>query len=319
MVIAVGYEDAKTRMTTVRRITPTGKSGHRLIFFGSRDVPDVPHAMLAQHEPGRVSSPHFHIKDQFQVVIDGKGRIGRHDLLPYSVHFSRAYTPYGPLACDATTGLRFFVLRARPDIGSQRLPKELEQLRQVPNRQPLQITRHVNFAALQFETTGPDTMLQPIAGMSDEDGLAAYTLSMKPYARVKAPDPSLGDGQYIVVVKGTLLHDDKELESPALVFVYSNESPFEMCAGSTGLDALVLNFPRPRLEVRAPDVVKDVQAATDFTVWRCALCEFVYDEAAGLPEEGIAPGTRWEDVPDGWCCPDCSASKSDFQMIRLRN
>ena len=51
-----------------------------------------------------------------------------------------------------------------------------------------------------------------------------------------------------------------------------------------------------------------------FKLWQCALCSFTYDEAKGMPEEGIAAGTRWEDVPESWSCPDCSASKSDFQM-----
>ncbi|MCW5575096.1 MAG: rubredoxin [Burkholderiales bacterium] len=49
--------------------------------------------------------------------------------------------------------------------------------------------------------------------------------------------------------------------------------------------------------------------------WQCILCGFVYDEAAGLPDEGIPPGTRWEDVPADWTCPHCSAPKSDFDMI----
>ena len=34
-----------------------------------------------------------------------------------------------------------------------------------------------------------------------------------------------------------------------------------------------------------------------------------------MPGEGIAPGTRWQDVPETWGCPDCSASKGDFQMM----
>ena len=52
-----------------------------------------------------------------------------------------------------------------------------------------------------------------------------------------------------------------------------------------------------------------------FKVWTCVLCGFVYDEAMGMPEHGIPTGTRWEDVPEDWCCPDCSVSKSDFEMI----
>lgn len=51
--------------------------------------------------------------------------------------------------------------------------------------------------------------------------------------------------------------------------------------------------------------------------WTCQLCGFLYDEAAGLPDEGIAPGTRWEDVPDSWACPECAAMKSEFDMVRI--
>ena len=46
-------------------------------------------------------------------------------------------------------------------------------------------------------------------------------------------------------------------------------------------------------------------------------CAFVYDEALGIPAEAIPAGTRWEDVPETWSCPDCSASKSDFAMLKL--
>ena len=51
--------------------------------------------------------------------------------------------------------------------------------------------------------------------------------------------------------------------------------------------------------------------------WMCVVCGFIYDEALGLPEEGIAPGTCWEDVPDTWTCPDCGATKDDFEMIEV--
>jgi rubredoxin len=54
-----------------------------------------------------------------------------------------------------------------------------------------------------------------------------------------------------------------------------------------------------------------------FRTWMCLICGFVYDEAAGLPEEGIAPGTRWEDVPMNWTCPECGARKEDFEMVEI--
>ena len=50
--------------------------------------------------------------------------------------------------------------------------------------------------------------------------------------------------------------------------------------------------------------------------YECVICGFVYDEEKGLPEEGIAPGTLWEDVPDDWECPECDVSKYDFEMVQ---
>jgi len=49
-------------------------------------------------------------------------------------------------------------------------------------------------------------------------------------------------------------------------------------------------------------------------IWQCLTCGFVYDEAKGIPEEGIAPGTTWDDVPENWLCPDCAMGKDDFVM-----
>jgi len=51
--------------------------------------------------------------------------------------------------------------------------------------------------------------------------------------------------------------------------------------------------------------------------YMCLLCGYVYDEAKGWPEDGIEPGTRWEDVPLTWRCPDCDASKEDFEMEEI--
>ena len=45
----------------------------------------------------------------------------------------------------------------------------------------------------------------------------------------------------------------------------------------------------------------------------CSVCGYVYDEAKGIPEAGIAPGTKWEELPDNWVCPLCGASKSAFR------
>lgn len=45
----------------------------------------------------------------------------------------------------------------------------------------------------------------------------------------------------------------------------------------------------------------------------CTLCGYVYDPKAGDPDNGVAPGTKWDDVPADWECPVCGASKDDFE------
>lgn len=48
---------------------------------------------------------------------------------------------------------------------------------------------------------------------------------------------------------------------------------------------------------------------------RCVICDYVYDEAIGDQENGVAPGTKWEDVPEDWICPLCYVGKDHFEEI----
>ncbi len=51
----------------------------------------------------------------------------------------------------------------------------------------------------------------------------------------------------------------------------------------------------------------------DFKKYECIICGFIYDEAEGIPDNGIPAGTRWKDIPEDWECPDCGISKTDFE------
>lgn len=55
--------------------------------------------------------------------------------------------------------------------------------------------------------------------------------------------------------------------------------------------------------------------AQEFKRWQCLNCGLVYDEAEGWPDDGIAAGTRWADVPESWYCPQCGTEKTDFEMV----
>ncbi len=58
-------------------------------------------------------------------------------------------------------------------------------------------------------------------------------------------------------------------------------------------------------------------ASEPFKVWQCLNCGYVYDEAVGDLDEGLAPGTRWADVPADWICPQCGTDKSEFEMVEM--
>jgi rubredoxin len=54
-----------------------------------------------------------------------------------------------------------------------------------------------------------------------------------------------------------------------------------------------------------------------YKTWVCVVCGFLYDEALGLPAEGLAPGTRWASIPEDWQCPECGVGKADFEMVEF--
>ena len=57
--------------------------------------------------------------------------------------------------------------------------------------------------------------------------------------------------------------------------------------------------------------------STGYRKYMCLICGFVYDEEFGMPDAGIPPGTRWNDIPRSWRCPDCGAGREEFEMTEI--
>ena len=53
----------------------------------------------------------------------------------------------------------------------------------------------------------------------------------------------------------------------------------------------------------------------EFKKYICVVCGYIYDEELGDTDSNLAAGTRWEDVPEDWVCPDCGAGKDDFELF----
>ena len=49
--------------------------------------------------------------------------------------------------------------------------------------------------------------------------------------------------------------------------------------------------------------------------YQCDACSYVYDPQLGDPDNDVAPGTAFQDIPDDWVCPDCGADKSQFSPV----
>lgn len=49
--------------------------------------------------------------------------------------------------------------------------------------------------------------------------------------------------------------------------------------------------------------------------YRCTVCSYIYDPAIGDVDNGIIPGTKFEDLPDSWICPECGVGKDEFEKI----
>lgn len=300
------YEDVKA--TRKERQVPTGTAWRTNFIGPDADDPAGPMAFLVEGTPGREIRPHFHDHDQYQVIVSGDGVLGKHQLQVNAVHFSRRHTPYGPIVFGQ--GMGFLTLRAEKDAGAQYLddPETLSRLKSLENRKPWQATE-----LPKFDPATTAAALHTFSEVRDEEGLASFSLSVAPHAKALAPDPAHSNGQYLIIVRGSLHYEGREYKALSVAFVKPHEGAVELVAGAEGLDVLVLHFPKGIAQSvqTAPQLAKDVPGTR---VWQCMLCSFIYDEAKGLPHEGIAPGTPWEDVPEDWFCPDCSTSKSDFQM-----
>lgn len=278
--------------------------------FAGRDPEarmEGPQCFRVEQPPGSVVETHFHVADEYQLVALGGGRLGRHGLRPLGVHFSSAFTPYGPIVADSAQGVIYFTLRPRRDPGALFLPAERDKLKTAPKR---------------FFMAEPDDVALPAATLAqwdapslvsihgpEQDGAAAWRATLGPGQRLTPPKPA-GDGYFIVVTGGAWLHGADALPLWSCAFVAQGETPSALVAGPEGLDAAILQFPTRG----ARSAAKSGAAAAD-EAHECPLCGFVYAQADGLPEDGIAPGTPFAALPAAWTCPNCDAAKADFEVV----
>ena len=51
--------------------------------------------------------------------------------------------------------------------------------------------------------------------------------------------------------------------------------------------------------------------------YRCLMCGYIYDPEAGDPGNSVEAGTPFENLPDGWTCPDCGVGTDEFEVVEV--
>ena len=202
-------------------------------------VPDAdrdPQAYLLEHEAGNVIEPHFHTVDQFQLFVAGAGRLGRHDVAPFEIHYTDAYSPYGPIVAGAA-GVAFLTLRPRRDAGAHYMPGARDKMVRRAGRN---VTRQAVLDPIAVARLGDDTETVELES-EHPDGLAMRLSRLGPSTVMSLP--SGGGGQYLVVASGSLMGDEAALAPLSCAFMPADASATEIHAGPTGAEVLVVRFP----------------------------------------------------------------------------
>jgi len=160
-----------------------------------------PMAFLVEKGPGAVTRPHFHQADQFQVVVAGRGMLGDHEFSDGAVHYTDAYSAYGPIVAGKS-GIWWFTLRNRWDPGARYMPAEREVLNAARDRhQHWELTTEVMPAALLGELCEATAVsCRPV--LEAEDGLAGWRYRIPPCTAIAGRAPSAGGGQFWLVLAG---------------------------------------------------------------------------------------------------------------------
>lgn len=78
------------------------------------------------------------------------------------------------------------------------------------------------------------------------------------------------------------------------------------------IESVTRGLNNPRRTIFNPAFAVEKRQEAKMEKWICDVCGYVYDPSEGDPDNGIEPGTAFEDVPDDWLCPECGAPKDEF-------
>jgi uncharacterized protein YjbI with pentapeptide repeats len=299
---------AEVRAQRAQRVLPDGQAIWVSRVFPTSDAtPEMPMASFVEQQAHTTIPTHFHAVNQFQVVVEGEGSLGKRAVHPWTVHYTNGFTGYGPLCANAA-GMAFFTLRNHWDAGGAHyFPAGQSFMQPAPKRHhlvgPLLLSSAVALHSRQHAACDP-VLVQ------EEDGLAAWFLRLGPSMHTHAPDPAHGGGQYLLVAAGTLWHDGAMLPKLSCLYVSSDTGSFVLQSGAEGLEILLLQFPaaeasaaQPRARSRTRGRAHGGAVAGSATGSRLsgshAKPAMAHPEHVALVQQGAAAVAAWREAHPG--------------------
>ena len=198
----------------------------------------MPQGFLVEQPSGAVTPPHFHDHEQFQVVVDGGGFVGKKAAMPLSVHYAGGHTPYGPIVAGAE-GIFYFTLRSRWDAGAKYMPASRDRLKPVKRKHRLaaEVPVPSGDALKSLGEGGCAEVMAPL-----DDGTCAYLFTMGAGKSVSMETPVTAGGQYAILVGGSAMDDGRALPRLSGFYRFRDEAPITVTAGEQGAAVLLMQF-----------------------------------------------------------------------------
>ncbi len=197
----------------------------------------LPMLYLVEQDANTTIPTHFHQVSQFQVAVAGAGRLGDHDLTPVTVHYTNAFTGYGPLQASSE-GMSYFTVRNAFDPGLRPLPEAKPEL--IAARQTPQGAQPVNVVVKPIELAATITHAALHSLLAHDNGAAALMHSLMPHQKLEIKP--LAQDRAWLLIQGQAQFSGSSLQSMDGVFLGHSER-CELHAGDAGLHLLELRFP----------------------------------------------------------------------------
>lgn len=202
------------------------------------DAVPSPTAFLIEQAALSTLRTHFHVQNEFQVVVAGGGTIGRHAARAVSVHYAGAYTGYGPIVAGPE-GLSYFTLRSRLESGAYFIPEARHKLVPGPKLQrfgaPIDPASPAQLQALEA--------IRVEDNIACEDGMFARVVLLPPDAALPIRHEGPSSGQFQMVLAGTLCAQANRLGPLEMVFSGPDDPDPGLVAGPQGAQVLSLQLP----------------------------------------------------------------------------